>query len=224
MSGVCQAKRVLVIGKGLSGMAAAQVIASEGGDVTLYDDYDFAPSSYEQTTYLALLGECHFDYAVLSPSVEPSNRVLALLKERGVPVLSEPDLGYLLARCKIIGVTGTNGKTTVVTLVAHLLQAAGIRAVAAGNIGIPFCGIARDLGPEDWAVVEMSSYQLEQSTRFAPDLSAIVNIGVDHLERHGSMQAYVECKRTLLARTRAGYVRDLDLALPIRTDLPCYGY
>lgn len=208
----------------MSGMAAAQVITREGGEVTLYDDRDFAPSCYSQTTYLALKGECHYDYAVVSPSVEPTNKVMTLLAERGVPVLSEPDLGYLLAQCKIIGVTGTNGKTTVVSMTAHLLQTAGIEAVACGNIGVPFCQVASGLGSDGIAVVEMSSYQLQQSTRFAADYAAITNIGVDHIERHGSMEAYIACKRKLVDGARMGVVRDLDLPLPTRADLPCYGY
>ena len=217
-------KRVLVLGKGVSGIAAAKAVEQGGGDAVLYDDYDFTPSSYTQIGYLALSGDCEYDFAVVSPSIEESNPAVKLLRSKGIPVLSEPDLGYLLCSSPIVAVTGTNGKTTVVSMTAHLLQTAGIKGVACGNIGVPFCEVAPTLGKNDVAVVEMSSYQLEQSTRFQADYSAVTNVKVDHLARHGSMQAYFDCKARLTQSTKRGYALNLDERLPVRGDIECYGY
>lgn len=218
-------KRVLVIGKGASGMAAVDVLLSLGAHPVVYDDYDHLPCSVEQYTLGRIRDSIHtFDCGILSPAIALNNPLVRLCGEYGIPLMSELDLAYTLCPGGIVAVTGTNGKTTTVCLVERLLRSIGINARAVGNIGVPFSRVAASMRPDDVAVVEVSSFMLEQSRCFACDQAAILNISPDHLQRHGSMQEYRRCKSRLLDHA-AGYCTDADMPdLPTRADIPCMRY
>lgn len=214
-----QNKQVLVVGKGKSGRAAYRRLSSLGAVPVFYDDHDFG-GEYNQFSFLQV-EKGDFDFAVTSPGVKPDNPIFGVLQRKGVPTMSESDLGYLLFGGKIIAVTGTNGKTTTVRLSEAMLLAAGVSAMAVGNVGIPFSGVEQ---PLEVAVVEMSSFQCHQSVLFRPQLAAITNVAPDHVEWHGTYARYREAKLKLV-RMAQGYALNLDdQDLPRVVDKPCYTY
>src|SRR5207244_9928362 len=141
---------------------------------------------------------------VVSPGVPPDAPPLAAAREARVPVVSEIEIGFAAlegARC--IAITGTNGKTTTTALVAHVLEAAGVRATAAGNIGRPLAEIAVGGDRYQWLAVEVSSFQLHDSPHFAPDVGILTNLAPDHLDRYPSVDAYYADKQLLFHNARA---------------------
>ena len=147
-------KRVLIFGKGKSGVAAYRRLEALGAQPVFYDDRDVA-GEWRQYSAERVQTD-RWDCAVLSPAVRPDNEMLTRLEKKGVPTLSEIDLGWTLFGGKTIAVTGTNGKTTTVRQTEKLLLDMGIRAQAVGNVGLPFCEVAPDTA---LAVVEISSFQ-----------------------------------------------------------------
>ena len=212
-------KRILIVGKGVSGRAAYERLSRLGALPVFYDDSNHEDDG-AQYTYAQVEGAT-WDCAVLSPGVRPEHPILGVLARLGVPTMSEPDLAYLLFHGRIVAVTGTNGKTTTVRLVESMLRAAGIRAMAVGNIGQPLCAVRESL---DVAVVEMSSFQCHQSVLFAPDVATITNIAPDHLEWHGSMEHYRHAKESLLRRAHAYALNLDDPDLPRVDNTPCFAY
>jgi UDP-N-acetylmuramoylalanine--D-glutamate ligase len=134
---------------------------------------------------------------VTSPGVPPSAEVLGWAAARDLPIWSEMELGARLVDVPYLAVTGTNGKTTTTGMLASILTAAGMDAVACGNVGYPFTEAARD--PHDVLVVEVSSFQLEHQTSFHPRVSVLLNLAPDHLDHHGSLRAYGEAKARVFA-------------------------
>jgi len=142
---------------------------------------------------------------VLSPGVPRDISLLAQAASAGILVISELDLAYHLApRVPLVAVTGTNGKSTTVTLIEAILRGSGLKAIAAGNIGIPFISLVDDASAYDAIILEVSSFQLEQSEAFCPHVAVILNIAPDHLERHKTMSAYVEAKARLFQHQNDG--------------------
>lgn len=141
------------------------------------------------------------DLVVVSPGIPPDAPVLRELAQRGVGWISEPELAVRFFSGPLIGITGTNGKTTTTLLVAHLLEAAGLRAAVGGNVGGGLAPAASDLAllqdPPDWYVLEMSSYQLAGIETFRPDIGVVTNLSPDHLDRYGSVEAYYADKARL---------------------------
>ncbi len=137
------------------------------------------------------------DLLVLSPGIPPGAPILSEPRLAGLPWTSELEFAFRHLRSPVVAVTGTNGKTTVTAWVAHLLEAAGIDAVAAGNIGLPLSDVAlRDPRPA-WVVVEASSYQLGRIETFAPRVGVVTNLAPDHLDRYASLEAYYADKAHL---------------------------
>lgn len=195
-------KRVLIIGKGLSGNSSAKLVETLGGKAYFYDDLDFTLGDYPQLSYSEVIRYSKFlDFAVVSPSITPDHPLVKKLKEKGISVVSEPDLGCMFSKCKIIAVTGTNGKTTSVEMISKMLMATGIKAPAVGNIGLPLSSVSLALQKDDVAVVEISSFQLEQSSCFKADFSGITNISIDHIERHKTQENYTSAKLKLFDLT-----------------------
>jgi len=201
-------KTVAVVGLGKSGVAAAKLLSVRGAQVVVADDK--APEKLGE--YLSglkglpvslILGGVppetltHCDLVVVSPGVPFNHPALAAARAKGIQVISEIELASAYCPAKIMAVTGTNGKTTTTALAASLVTAGGHRGLACGNIGRPFTEAVFELSAEDWAVVEVSSFQLETIVKFRPQVGALLNITPDHLYRHGSMQAYVEAKARL---------------------------
>jgi len=147
---------------------------------------------------------------VLSPGINLASSLVGALKRAAIPCVTELELGVLCAAVPTIMVTGSNGKSTTVTLIHALLLAAGKRALLCGNVGVPVVAefrkleLASGLGARfDWLVVEASSYQLEACESLAPDIGVILNLADNHLERHGTMQRYREAKLSMVLRQSA---------------------
>ncbi|MCS7064734.1 MAG: UDP-N-acetylmuramoyl-L-alanine--D-glutamate ligase, partial [Fimbriimonadales bacterium] len=209
-------KRVAVIGAGRSGWDAARVLLSLGAQVSLYDASDTAfrelsPAQSElvqQGLRLVAgrdLPDCWegLELIIVSPALRPHHPLFAQAQERGVPVWSEIELGYHLARAPIIAATGTNAKTTTVVLIHHLLQHAGKRAHLCGNIAgtdrdRTLTAVALAAQPDEWIVAEVSSFQLLHTHQFRPHIAVLTTITPDHLDYHGSFEAYARAKGRLL--------------------------
>ena len=134
------------------------------------------------------------DVAILSPGIPPTAPIVGALTSSAVPVISEIELAYQLAECDFIAITGTNGKTTTTSLLAEILKAAGRPSVAAGNIGLPLVEAVAQVGAGGVIAVEVSSFQLAFIEKFRPTVAAILNIAEDHMDWHGTMDAYAAAK------------------------------
>ncbi len=207
MSGRFAGERAVVVGAGVAGSGAARVLAAEGAHVLVTDARPEAELG--SVGELRRLGidvrtgghdPSHLDAATLvvtGPGVLPSAAVLGWARERGLPLWGELELGTRLARVPVVAVTGTNGKTTVTGMVEACLRADGRDAVACGNIGRSFPEAARE--DHDVLVVEASSFQLAEQRSFHPQTSVLLNLAPDHLDWHGSFEAYIEAKAAIHA-------------------------
>ena len=202
---------VAVIGLGASGIAAARLAAEKGGDVYVSDSRtDDAVAARRAKlgdgTHVELGGHdvdrmVDADLVVASPGISPDAPVLRELAERGVRWISEPEFACRFFSGALIGITGTNGKTTTTLLVDHFLRASGIRSAAGGNVGGGLAPAASDLArlddPPDWIVLEMSSFQLARVETFQPDIGVVTNLSPDHLDRYDSVDSYYADKARL---------------------------
>lgn len=196
-------KNVLILGKGASGLAAGKYIEENGGKAYVYDDFDYTPSELKQIGFSEVIRQLpRFDFGIISPGISNDNRLIKKLRQNNFLIMSELDLAYLESSAKIIAVTGTNGKTTTVSIAASLLKNAGINAEAVGNIGVPFIKRAKSLNTKSVAVVEVSSFQLEQSDCFCADIATITNISPDHLERHQTFSIYTAIKKKIFNKVK----------------------
>jgi UDP-N-acetylmuramoylalanine--D-glutamate ligase len=229
--GAFAGEHAVVIGLGISGVSAARVLAAEGASVLVTEAGDRpteAASLLAEGIEVVVGGHApeHLDGATLvvaSPGVRPDSQVLAWAKERGVRVWGEMELGARLARVPYLAVTGTNGKTTTTGMLTSCLRAAGVDAVATGNIGHPFPEAAR--GTAEALVVEVSSFQLHLQSSFHPAISVLLNLAPDHLDWHGSYEAYVRSKARVFALQRPDEVhvgpRDDRSAAAVSATAPC---
>jgi UDP-N-acetylmuramoylalanine--D-glutamate ligase len=201
---------VAVLGLGQSGVAATRLLVQKGARVYASDTAATPGAGAAVEALHALAGVTielgHHDLdrirrasgVVVSPGIPPDAPALTAARGAGVPIVSELDLGFLaLADMPCIAVTGTNGKTTTTALVAHLLQTAGLRAEAAGNIGRPLADVALVPAGLQWLAVEVSSFQLHDSPDFAPAIGVVTNLSPDHLDRYRDIAAYYADKRLL---------------------------
>jgi UDP-N-acetylmuramoylalanine--D-glutamate ligase len=196
-------RRALVVGLGRSGRAAALLLARRGWEVVAVDAGEIsAPELAGAGVEIRAPWDApvpDVDLAVKSPGV-PAEAVPVLAARRaGVPVWSEIELAARELPNPLIGITGTNGKTTTTELAAHLLRAGGLAATACGNQGTPLAGLVDASDPGAWLVVECSSFQLEDVERFRPRAAALLNLAPDHLDRHGSLAGYRDAKLRLFA-------------------------
>jgi len=183
-------KKALVVGCGRSGRAAEALLRSEGCTVV---------SICQEITPDYRFEELHFDpdVAVISPGFSLQHPWIKDLIERGIPLLSELELGWSRRHCPVIAVTGSNGKSTVVKWITESLAQAGQTAVPCGNYGFPVCAAVMLHDVPDWLVIEVSSFQLETVQEFRPDIGLLLNVLPNHLDRHGSMDAYRDLKLRL---------------------------
>ena len=209
-----QGRHVAVLGLGRSGEAAAALLLDHGADVTVLDSGDPAPrrdaamklSSRGARVVLgddALRCVQDFDFAVLSPGIDPVVPLARRPVEAGIPLLGEIELAFRNCRCPVIAITGTNGKTTTTGLTVALLDAAGLRAEACGNIGLPFSEVAARSAELDAAVVEISSFQLETTDSFRPKVAVWTNFSANHLDRYPDVAAYRAAKLRIFDRQTA---------------------
>jgi UDP-N-acetylmuramoylalanine--D-glutamate ligase len=134
------------------------------------------------------------DLVVKSPGVPGEAAAVAAARAEGVPVWSEVELAARATQNPVLAITGTNGKTTTTELTAHLLRTGGLAARACGNQGTPVAGLVDDIAEGEWLVIEASSFQLEDIVDFHPRAAALLNVAPDHLDRHGSLEAYRDAK------------------------------
>ena len=204
-------KHVAVLGLGRSGEAAARLLLANGAAVTVLDSGDPAPRHEAAETLSSrgarvVLGNdalrCvqEFDFAVLSPGIDPVVPLARRPVEAGIPLLGEVELAFRSCLCPVVAVTGTNGKTTTTGLIAALLHAAGIKAEACGNIGLPFSEVAARSSSLDAAVVEISSFQLETTDVFRPRVAVWTNFSANHLDRYPDVNSYRAAKLRIFDR------------------------
>jgi UDP-N-acetylmuramoylalanine--D-glutamate ligase len=198
-------KEALVVGLGISGRAAAGKLLREGKQVVVNDLSISAPvekaaAELTRKGAKAALGHHDFtllegtDLVVVSPGVAGNLPLLTEARSRGIPVWSEIELAWRFARGPVIAVTGTNGKTTTVSMIESILKQAGRPAVAAGNIGFPLVKAVEEADEGDVLVVEVSSFQLAYIEDFRPDVAILLNIAEDHFDWHDHMGEYIEAK------------------------------
>ena len=199
-------QKVAVLGAGLSGSAAALLLASEGAQVTVLDSADensLLKSTLDNLRAHGARVVCGseaerepsvYDWMVLSPGIDPLSPLARRFSSRGIDTISELELGWRCSGTPVIAVTGTNGKTTTTELLAQMLNACGQRTVACGNIGKPLSEVAREKQPLDVLTVEVSSFQLEAIRAFRPSITVWLNFAPDHLDRYRSVTEYRAAK------------------------------
>ena len=204
-----EGKRVLVVGSGKSGVAAAELLRKKGITFVLFDgnkDLDVTALIEKNPVFAGaeiLLGElapedmARIDLVVLSPGVPTDLPMVNELRNRQIPIWGEIELAYHFAKGRIIAITGTNGKTTTTSLLGEIMQAYFGDVKVVGNIGIPYTSVAADTTEATVTVAEISSFQLETAVDFHPQVSAILNITPDHLNRHHTMECYIETKESI---------------------------
>ncbi|MBU6383261.1 MAG: UDP-N-acetylmuramoyl-L-alanine--D-glutamate ligase [Verrucomicrobia bacterium] len=209
-------RKVLVVGYGVSGKAAAAFLRARGDDVVVVDQKG-GEGVLSDTADIPLH---EFQQVIVSPGIPPTHPLVQKAQERGIEVIGEMELGCRHLQNRCFGITGSNGKTTTVTLVAHLLNAAGKKARALGNVGDSLCHYLLHADPEEIILLELSSFQLE--TLHAPVLEAalVLNITPNHLDRHRDMQEYASAKARIQCCVKEGgsvYVSDavLDAYRPL---------
>jgi len=213
-------RRVLVLGLGVSGVSAANFCAERGARVVAADERPARALSglsdldarVERVLGRAFPDPADFDLVVPSPGV-PRERYA----DRARRAWGDVELLYRVLAVPILAVTGTNGKSTTTRLAESMLRAAGLRTRAAGNVGAPALGLVGEA--LDWAVLEVSSFQLETTEEFRPRVAVILNLTPDHLDRHGSFEAYRDAKARILARQEADDVAVLNFDDPAVRDL-----
>jgi len=206
-----QGKEILVVGAGKSGIAASAVLARIGAKATLFDGN--ASANVEKikedlgewkNQVTLCIGEISEDYIpsalLLSPGVPVDSDFVKKYSEKGIPLIGEIELGFLLEKGKVIAITGTNGKTTTTTLVGDIMKAYYEKVFVVGNIGNPYTLEALDTTADSVTVGEISSFQLETTDTFHPVVSAILNITPDHLNRHHTMEGYILAKERISLR------------------------
>ena len=199
--------RVLVIGLGISGQSAASFLLKREAIVVGVDNNPKLDSTHEKISGLCLQGMSfvrensigdvnEFDLVVVSPGIPRSHPLYLKALEHGIEVIGEVELACREISTKCVAVTGTNGKTTVTLLTAHILEKAGIKAKALGNVGVPLTSAVDALENDkaDVFVIELSSFQLETLTKRFIDAAVILNITPDHLDRYPTMEEYAAAK------------------------------
>ncbi len=199
-----------VVGMGRSGAAAARLLAESGFSVTGFDNSPSASgTAYMTETVFGEFSEADFSglsMLVLSPGVPISSAAPAMAEKLGIPVISEVELAWLNTGADVLAITGSNGKTTTVEWLSHVIRSSepGKQAIAAGNIGYAFSDAVLDNPECPVFVLELSSYQLETTLTIKAACAAILNLTPDHLARHGTMEKYGEAKSRIFLNQGAG--------------------
>ena len=193
----------IVFGMGVSGVSVAHYLSAAGRDFVLADTREFPPNfetlNTEYGTCPKYFGDLQnldvegYSELVLSPGLARTEPLVQRALRAGVTVIGDIELFYRAARAPIIAITGSNGKSSVVTLVTEILNEAGLTAYCGGNIGVPALDLLARPTP-DFYVLEVSSFQLETIDRFAPKIAALLNVSPDHMDRYASYEEYVSAK------------------------------
>ncbi|HUU39569.1 MAG TPA: UDP-N-acetylmuramoyl-L-alanine--D-glutamate ligase [Desulfatiglandales bacterium] len=215
-------KRVLVVGLGDSGLAAARWLFKQGSQVTVSEtkkdtELDKNTLAYLLKSGIALELSGHktntfmeSDLIVVSPGVPLDIEPLAQAREKGIPVIGELELACRYIQTPCVAVTGTNGKSTVVTLIGEIIRRGGKSAFVGGNIGRPVIDYIDGEQTADYAVLEISSFQLDTTQTFSPFLALILNISPDHLDRYADYHSYAKSKERIFANQGPGQILILN--------------
>ncbi len=199
-------KRVLVVGTGVSGVAAIRLLAAKGAKPVVLEGNEKADQEQirakipESITYDLIIGNLPeevmdtLDLAVLSPGVPTDLPFVIKLQDKKIPVWGEIELAYVCGKGRLAAITGTNGKTTTTALTGAIMREYYDSVFVVGNIGLPYTEYALEMKDSSVTVAEVSSFQLETIHSFRPEVSAILNITPDHLNRHHTMQCYIDTK------------------------------
>ncbi|HEV2023005.1 MAG TPA: UDP-N-acetylmuramoyl-L-alanine--D-glutamate ligase [Terriglobales bacterium] len=231
-------KRILVVGLGKSGVAAALFLQARGARVTVSDAKaeeqlrQEIPALLDQgiTVESGGHGERTFrdqDLIVLSPGVPADVPQIDQARSQGVPVIGEIELASRFLKGHLVAITGSNGKTTTTTLAGEVISMGGYETLVGGNIGTPAISLVEESTPDTYNVLEVSSFQLETIESFHPEIAVILNITPDHLDRHPNFHAYVAAKARIFEQQResdfavlnAGDKTSLELAGHIRAQI-----
>ena len=199
-------QKVLVFGSGISGIGATRLLEQVSREVILYDGNASLDAEKikkqigEQTKTEVILGDLQedvmktLDLVVMSPGVPTDLPIVNKMRDMGIPIWGEIELAFTYGKGDVLAITGTNGKTTTTALLGEIMKNYKESVYVVGNIGNPYTEVALDMSEESVAVAEVSSFQLETIHEFRPCVSAILNITPDHLNRHHTMEAYIEAK------------------------------
>ena len=201
-------KKVLVVGLGRSGMAAARFLRGRGARVTVSDTRSAAALAKDMPGLLdagimveagghGLLTFRRQDLIVVSPGVPMDTPEVRQVRALGMPVIGELELASRFLEGRVVAITGSNGKTTTTTLVGEILRRAGLAVQVGGNIGLPVVELIAGDTAETWDVLEVSSFQLETVETFRPKIACVLNLTPDHLDRHGTFVAYAAAKKRI---------------------------
>lgn len=183
----------LILGYGRSGKESARHLLSQGCKVIVYDDSEAEKPNIVWDK---------IKEGVQSPGIAPSHPIAMAAQHSGIPICTDINLLQKSSpSAKYIGITGTNGKSTTTALIGHILKQCCLRVAVGGNIGTPALAL-EELGENDWYVLELSSYQLELSQEINLDIAVMLNITPDHLDRHLSMELYVEAKKRIFNQAK----------------------
>ena len=206
-------KKIAVLGLGVSNRPLVQLLLEYGCDVTGCDrvtreKLDEPVLALERAGCHLRLGEDYLaglqaDVVFRTPGMHPGNPAICRLREQGAEITSEMDVFFRVAPCHLIAVTGSDGKTTTTTLIAEMLKAAGKTVWLGGNIGTPLLPLCRRMQAEDYAVVELSSFQLMDMTR-SPQRAVVTNLAPNHLDVHKDMEEYVQAKKNIFLFQKPG--------------------
>lgn len=204
--------RFSIIGAGRSGLGAARLLLEEGMSVFVSDAGEQGAGSEGVAALREMRAQFEFgghtdrvldaDAIVLSPGVPPDIPILIRAAERGIPVTNEIEIASRFCRGRIVGITGTNGKTTTTELAGHIFREGGCRTFVAGNVGVPFSEVARQADEESVVVLELSSFQLEKIETLRPDAALLLNVTPDHLDRYAGLDEYGAAKLRIAMNQR----------------------
>ena len=223
-------KKITIVGLAKSGLACADLLSDLGAGVSVTDNNDSeltrqSLSKLKSKNIKSELGR-HTqefirgrDLVVVSPGIPDNASPVIWSKEFKIPIISEIEVAAILCPATVIAVTGTNGKTTVTTLIGKILQARGERVFVCGNIGNPFSGEVSKMKEDDFVSLEVSSFQLEKIQAFKPKISVILNFSRNHLDRYKDMREYLKAKKRIFMNQDKDDYLVLNYQDPIRGEL-----
>jgi UDP-N-acetylmuramoylalanine--D-glutamate ligase len=222
----------LIIGMGKSGLASAKKLKEHGYSVLVYDKNACALAEKPEWASFFADGQHRIlddhwsskdldgvEEAIISPGIPTDIPLVEAIKGRQIPLIGEIELGARFIRASMVGITGTNGKTTTTTLIYEIFKLSGASVYLAGNIGYPLMDLADITNEKDVVVVELSSFQLESIRSFHVKLGMVLNITPDHLDRHHTMDAYVDAKRNIFKNSAEQDYALLNLDDPVTAEM-----